>query len=277
TDWLEDHLTDPAVRVVDVRWYLLDPQKGGEEYRRGHVPGAVFMNVDGDLAARVGEGPGRHPLPRPEAFAEAAARAGIGPNTHVVAYDDAGGANAGRLWWLLRYFGHEKASLLDGGINRWIQEGRPLETAIRPVERGAFVPRLHPEWAVDREQVNALRTDKRALILDSRAPERYRGEVEPIDPRAGHIPGARSAPLAGNLRGADDLRFKTAEELRARFEELGAGEATRIVAYCGSGVNACQNILALNLAGFSKALLYPGSWSDWSSSPDRPAAQGAEP
>lgn len=278
TDWLAAHMHDPQVRIADVRWYLLDKTKDGrQEYLRGHIPGAVFVDVDSALAAPFGQGPGRHPLPSARVFSEAASRAGIGPDTHVVAYDDSGGASAARLWWLLRYYGHNSVSLLDGGIVRWVAEGRPLETQEPSVPRATFVPRPQRGWVLDQATVNEFRDDPSALILDVRAAERYRGEVEPIDPRAGHVPGAVSAPYSGNFRSADDPRFLEPDRLRARFEELGAGRAEKIVSYCGSGVNACQNILALHLAGFENTLLYEGSWSDWCRNPERPAAVGPKP
>lgn len=278
TDWLAAHLGDQDLRIVDVRWYLFDKTKDGrEEFTRGHIPCAVFMDVSSELAAPVGQGPGRHPLPRPDLFAEAASRLGIGADTYVIAYDDSGGASAARLWWLLRYFGHDRVSLLDGGIVRWIAEGRPLETQVRPVTPATFSPWSHPEWVVDQDTVDALRRDPNALVLDVRAAERYRAEVEPIDPRAGHIPKAISAPYTGNLRAADDPRFLEPAQLRARFEGLGVDGSKRIVSYCGSGINACQNIFALHIAGFEDSLLYEGSWSDWSRNPDRPAAEGPNP
>jgi thiosulfate/3-mercaptopyruvate sulfurtransferase len=199
-------------------------------------------------------------------------RAGVGSDTHVVAYDDRGGATAARLWWLLRYFGHEQVSLLDGGIVQWIAEGRPLETAAPRIAPSAFIAHPHPERVMDKHAVNRLRGDVRALLLDARVPERYRGEIEPIDARAGHIPGAKNAPLAGNLRSATDLRFLPAEALRARYEALGAGKAERIVAYCGSGINASQTVFALHVAGFGNALLYEGSWSDWSRDAQLPSS-----
>ncbi|MGB8648445.1 MAG: sulfurtransferase [Anaerolineae bacterium] len=276
TDWLAAHLDDPAVRVIDTRWYLLGPDKGREEYARAHIPGAVFLSLDADLAAPVGEGPGRHPLPTSEAFATAMGRAGIGDETHVVAYDDVGGGIAGRLWWLLRYFGHDRVSLLDGGIAQWLKEGRPLTAAVLDVRPATLTPRPHPEWVVDQSAVAQLAADPQTLLLDVRAPERYRGETEPVDSRAGHIPGAKNAPLAGNLRGPDDLRLRDPDALRERFHALGADGAAQVVVYCGSGVNACQNILALQLAGYENVLLYEGSWSDWSRNPARPAATGEE-
>jgi thiosulfate/3-mercaptopyruvate sulfurtransferase len=177
----------------------------------------------------------------------------------------------------LRYFGHDRVSLLDGGITQWIKEGHPLQQEVPEVPRGLFTPHPHPEWVVDKETVTRLVQDPTALVLDSRAPERYRGEVEPIDPRAGHIPGAKSAPLAGNLIAPDDLRFRKPEELRARFETFGPNPSGKIVAYCGSGINACHNILALELAGYENALLYEGSWSDWCGDPNKPAAVGPNP
>jgi thiosulfate/3-mercaptopyruvate sulfurtransferase len=297
TDWLAGHLQDPHVRVADVRWYLAHLGKNGQaEYARGHIPGAVFLDLDTQLSGPRGSGPGRHPLPAPAAFAEAMSSAGIGAPTHVVAYDDAGGAVAARLWWLLRYFGHPRVSVLDGGIARWAAEGRPLEatpappsplpvgagpssSVVRSTGAGAppFVPRPHPEWAVDKETVGRLRHDPRAVLLDARAPERYEGRTEPVDPRPGHIPGARSAPFAGNLRAEEAPRLKPAGELRAHYEGLGATRAGQVVVYCGSGVNACHDLLALHLAGLPGGLLYEGSWSDWSADPSLPAATGPEP
>lgn len=277
TDWLATRLSDSNVRVVDVRWYLLEKDKNGRsEYLRGHIPGAIFLDIDTDLASPRGQGPGRHPLPRAEAFAEAMARAGIGADTHVVAYDDRGGLTAARLWWLLRYFGHDNVSLLDGGITRWMAEGRPLEIQVPSVPRASFVARLHPERVADRRVVDALRQNPRALVLDVRAAERYEGKVEPIDPRAGHVPGAKSAPAAGNLRAPDDPRFLDLAALREHFDQLGADKAERVVAYCGSGINACQAIFAMQLAGIENALLYEGSWSDWSSDPNAPVAVGVD-
>lgn len=278
TDWLAARVKDSTIRIVDVRWYLFDKDKTGrDEYSRDHIPGAIFLDVDDDLSSPRGQGPGRHPLPRADAFAKTMARAGIGAETHVIAYDDRGGATAARLWWLLRYFGHDQVSLLDGGIAQWVAEGRALQTDVPVFPRATFVPHPRPEMVVDRQVVNALRNDPCALILDVRAPERYEGKLEPIDPRAGHIPGAKNAPLGSNLRGAADSRFLDPTALRARFESLGASKAEPIVSYCGSGINACTNIFVLTLAGFDNTLLYEGSWSDWSSDPNAPLATGPNP
>ncbi len=277
TDWLAEHLNDADVRVCDVRWYLLEKDRTGrEEYLRGHIPNAVFIDLDTDLSAHFTDGGGRHPLPRPDLFAAAMARAGIDATTRVIAYDDRGGAAAARLWWLLRYFGHSRVALLDGGIVQWLAEGRPQSREIPRVPPGNFVPHPQPQMIVDLATVNRWREDPRALILDVRIPERYRGEVEPLDPRAGHVPGARNAPIAGNLQSATDMRFLSPAELRARYDALGATRAERVVAYCGSGVNACQAIFALTLAGIADARLYPGSWSEWSRDARMPVATGAE-
>jgi thiosulfate/3-mercaptopyruvate sulfurtransferase len=278
TDWLAAHLNDSNVRVADVRWYLFDKDKTGRsEYARGRIPGTVFLDIDTDLANHNTPGPGRHPIPRPDAFAESMARAGIGANTRVIAYDDRGGATAARLWWLLRYFGHDQVSLLDGGITQWLTENRPVQTEVPQVARAKFVARPRPELMVDKEKMKAMQNDSRALILDVRVAERYEGKIEPIDPRAGHVPGAKNAPIAGNLRSANDMRFLSPAELRARFDGLGASQANQIVAYCGSGINACQSVFALNLAGLDNALLYEGSWSDWSRDNNLPAATGPNP
>jgi thiosulfate/3-mercaptopyruvate sulfurtransferase len=277
TEWLARHLGDPGLRIADVRWSLLEKDKGRNAYLQGHIPGAVFMDVDGDLASPRGQGPGRHPLPLPERFAESMSRAGIGSDTHVIAHDFGDGSTAARLWWLLRYFGHERVSLLDGGFALWTAEGRPVEAPVSsyPPSEFAAVPRA--AMLVDADAVDRLRTDPRTLILDSRMAERYEGRVEPIDPLAGHIPGAKNRPYPANVRSAQDARFLEPARLREQFMQLGADRAERVIAYCGSGVNACQNLFALQLAGFEAGLLYEGSWSDWCSVPSRAMSTGSEP
>ena len=278
-DWLAAHLTEPDVRIVDVRWYLLDKDKTGRsEYARGHIPGALFLDIDTDLSAPRGMGPGRHPLPSPAAFADVASRAGIDAKTHVIAYDDRGGATAARLWWLLRYFGHERVSLLDGGIVAWIARGFQLQSNLPPAPaRASFVARPQPDRVMDRHRVDVLSHDPSGLVLDARVPDRYEGKLEPVDPKPGHIPGAKNAPIGGNLISADDLRFLDPAALRARYTALGADQAEHVVAYCGSGVNACQTLFSLQLAGIENGLLYEGSWSDWSSDPHAPVALGPTP
>lgn len=277
TDWLAEHLADPAVRVVDARWSLLDRDKGRNAWLNAHVPGAVFLDVDRDLASPRGQGPGRHPLPRPEAFADTMSRAGIGAATHVVAYDFGDASTAARVWWLLRYFGHDRVSVLDGGIARWTAEGRPVESTVPSITPQAFVPSPRPEMRVDADAVERLRSQAGTLVIDSRASERYEGRTEPIDPVAGHVPGARNRPYPSNVRAPEDPRFQQAALLREQFVQLGADRADHVVCYCGSGVNACQNLLALQLAGFTGGLLYEGSWSDWCSVPTRPMKTGPEP
>ncbi len=260
--WLRKRLRDPAVRVVDCRFRLGEPGAGEELWRAEHIPGAAFMDVDSELASEPGEG-GRHPLPDADAFRAAARRAGIGPDTLVVAYDEAAEGGAARLWWLLRHFGHERAAVLDGGLRGWRAEGGRLAAGAEQPAEGTFVARPRES---DTRQAEELAGQPQApgaerLLLDARAPERYRGEVEPIDPVAGHIPGAVNLPFAEL---APDGRFLAPDELRARFEAAGAAPGRELVAYCGSGVTACVLLLAAEVAGLEPARLYPGSWSEWS-------------
>jgi thiosulfate/3-mercaptopyruvate sulfurtransferase len=276
-EWLARRQSHPDLRVADVRWSLADKDKGRREYREAHIPGAVFLDVDADLAAPRGSGPGRHPLPTPESFAAAMSGAGIGPRTHVVAYDFGDGSTAARLWWLLHYFGHEQVSLLDGGMARWVVEGHPVESREPTHAPAAFTAKPRQAKVVDAAAIERMRADPRALVLDVRMAERYEGRREPVDPVAGHIPGARNRPYPANVRSAEDPRFLAPGELREAFERLGAERVGRIACYCGSGVNACQTIFALDLAGFPDALLYEGSWSDWCSVPTRAMATGPQP
>ena len=270
--WLRERLGDPGLRVVDCRYRLGEPGAGEELWREGHIPGAAFMDLDRELAAAPGER-GRHPLPEPEDFEAAARRAGISPGTLVIAYDEAAEGGAARLWWLLRHFGHDRVSVLDGGLRGWREEGGPLEAGAKPTagaeragrpaepEAGPFIAR--PREGDTREPGELAAASLRAgrLLLDARAPERYRGEVEPIDPVAGHIPGAANLPFAELAPGG---RFLAPEELRARFEAAGAAPGRELVAYCGSGVTACVLLLAAEVAGLEAGRLYPGSWSEWS-------------
>lgn len=275
TDWLAGRLGDPAGRIVDVRWSLLEKGKGRSVYLEGHIPGAVFVDVDTELAAPRGQG--RHPLPTAENFAASMSRAGIGADTHVVACDFGDGSIAARLWWLLRYFGHERVSLLDGGFARWIAEGRPVETQVPSYSPVAFAAAPHAERVADADRVEVWRHDPRTLLVDSRTPERYEGKVEPIDPVAAHIPGAKNRFYGTNVRSKEDPRFLEPSVLREHFQQLGAGRAERVVCYCGSGINACQNLFALALAGFDHGILYAGSWSDWCSVPSRATRIGPDP
>lgn len=264
-EWLRDHLLEPDLRLIDFRWYLLG-RNGGDAYASGHIPGAVFVDLEEVTGT---EGGGRHPLPTGTQLAEAMRKAGVDSGTRVVAYDDAGGSIAARLWFLLRWFGHGVQAVLDGGIQAW---GEPLDTAVPSVRRGNF------EWhEPDRSRVldfDAVRRLSRVPLLDARAGERYRGDREPVDPKAGHVPGAVSAPWMENL--GPDGRFKSSEELRKRLAALGADGPRGAVVYCGSGVNACHDLLAMELAGLTNGRLYAGSWSDWASR-EAPIATGSEP
>jgi thiosulfate/3-mercaptopyruvate sulfurtransferase len=260
--WLRDHISDENVRLIDFRWYLAG-RNGGDEYLRGHIPGATFVAMD----SVTGEGPGRHPLPTAAQFETAMRKAGVSADTRVVIYDDEGGSIAARLWFMLGWFGHDEQAVLNGGLQAW---GSPLERDIPQVEPGTFTAREPDQSRVlDFAAVSQLRG---VPLLDARAAERYRGDTEPVDPKAGHIPGALNAPWKENLDA--DGRFKSPDELRRRYEELGAGEGA--VAYCGSGVTACHDVLAMHIAGLPNVRLYGGSWSDWSNR-DAPVAIGAEP
>jgi thiosulfate/3-mercaptopyruvate sulfurtransferase len=273
TDWLAAHLDEGDLRVVDTRWYLDPARKGRDAFRAGHVPGAVFLDVEQDLAAPGGRrgGPiGRHPWPGPEQVARVMGAAGIADGVRAVAYDDQAGAVAARLWYLLRAYGHDDVAVLDGGIVKWQAEGRPLATDVASLAPRTFVARPRPGWVLGKADMIAR--DAGALVLDARAGERFRGELEPIDPRAGHLPGARSAPYLANLSGGPQPVLRTPAELRAHYAALGAERSAPIV-YCGSGVTACHDLLALAVAGL-RGRLYAGSWSEWSSDPALPVETG---
>ncbi len=261
--------------VLDVRWRLGGPP-GLDSYQAGHVPGAVFADLDQDLAAPAGSG-GRHPLPETGVFQAAMRRAGISQASPVVVYDDGDSTVAARAWWLLRYFGHGRVRVLDGGFRAWTQAGQSVSTEVPQPRLGSFTAR--PGGMPLLSAAAAARLARSGILLDARAAERYRGDTEPVDRVAGHIPGAVSAPTAANV--GPDGRFLDAAELRRRFVALGAcgasGALVRPVgAYCGSGVTAAHEILAMALAGLPAAL-YVGSWSGWIADPDRPVATGAEP
>lgn len=259
--------------VLDVRWRLGGPP-GMDSYAQAHLPGAVFVGLGTALAGQPGAGGagGRHPLPAPAGFQAAMRRAGVSGGHPVVAYDDGDGAAAGRAWWLLRYFGHGQAAVLDGGFRAWTAAGLAVTAAVPSPPAGDFTAR--PGHMPLLDAAGAAAAAQAGLLLDARAAERYRGEAEPVDPVAGHIPGAVSAPATGNLDASG--RFLAPEELRRRFAALGAVPGRQVGAYCGSGVTAAQEVLALELAGLPAAL-YAGSWSDWVTDPSRPVATGAAP
>ena len=271
-DWLHRSLADPALRIADVRWALSGPP-GRERYDGGHLPGAVFLDIDTELATSGVATDGRHPLPSPARLAEVLGSHGIGDEHVVVAYDDASGSIAARLWWLFRHVGRGTAcAVLDGGIAAWTDAGLPLTTDEPDHTPTTWTPGSVVDDVTDADAVAAAAG--RALILDARSGERYRGETEPIDPRAGHVPGALSAPWTGNI--GPDGRFLPPHELRARYEALGAADR-EVVTYCGSGINATHDLLALELAGIGGGRLFAGSWSAWSSDPARPVATGSRP
>jgi thiosulfate/3-mercaptopyruvate sulfurtransferase len=274
--WLASHAGDSNVVIADVRWYLKD-KRGIDAYRAGHIPSAQFVDVDRDLAAAKGPGrPGRHPLPAADQFAGVLARLGVRADDLLVAYDDAGGSNAARLWWLLRYFGHDVGRVLDGGIQAWVALGLPLETTT--VDRPAATPLAltpHRNMVIDQTQLRDILARADGLVLDARASERFEGKVEPIDARAGHIPGAKNAPFVENLVEPGGA-FLPPRELEERYRSLGASTAHPLVAYCGSGVTACHDLLALAIAGRDDARLYEGSWSEWASDPSLPAVVGKD-
>jgi thiosulfate/3-mercaptopyruvate sulfurtransferase len=253
--------------LLDIRWTLAGPP-GREEYERGHIPGAVYVDLDSELAAPPGAG-GRHPLPAADAFGAAMRAAGVSQRRAVVVYDAGTSMAAARAWWLLRYFGHPDAAVLDGGLAAWVAAGGRLETAATTPAPGDFTPRPGGMPVVDARGAAAIARE--GVLLDARGSERYRGESEPIDPVAGHIPGARSWPATDNIE--LDGRFRPAAELRGEFERLGVADRIGVGAYCGSGVAAAHEVLALELAGFASAL-YPGSWSEWILDRDRPVATG---
>ncbi|MFG2003123.1 sulfurtransferase [Spirillospora sp. NPDC048911] len=260
------HAAPPPI-LLDVRWHLSGPP-GIDSYRRGHLPGAVFVDLDRDVAGPPGPA-GRHPLPAVADFESAMRRAGVSADRLVVVYDDADSTAAARVWWSLRYFGHERVRVLDGGYHAWTEAGRAVTTEEPAVKPGDFIAQAGRLPLLDAEGAAALA--KSGVLLDARAAERYRGETEPIDPLAGHIPGAVNAPTLGNV--GVDGRFLPSELLRERFAQLGATDAADVGVYCGSGVTAAHEILALTVAGVPAAL-YVGSWSNWVSDPTNPVATG---
>lgn len=265
---LAPHLADPDWLVVDCRFELGNPDTGERAYAAGHIPHAIYAHLDRDLAAPVTQTTGRHPLPQPETFAVTLARWGMTPATQVVAYDADNAAYAARLWWLLRWVGHEAVAVLDGGFKAWTAAGLPTTTEVSRRRAGHFVARPNRDMWYDAREVaeRVQRADWR--LLDARAPERFAGSVEPIDPVAGHVPGARNHPFATNF--GSDGRFASAHELRNRFEQSQAGVTDdHTIVMCGSGVTACNLLLAMEHAGKRGARLYAGSWSEWLRDPAR--------
>lgn len=252
------------LRLFDVRWYLSDPSAGLVEYGDAHIPGAVFVDVERDLTGETG--PGRHPLPSTKDFTATLRRLGLDKHHRIVGYDASAGATASRLWWMLRSAGHEHVQVLDGGLVAWRAAGNPTSSAVPKVKPGHFPTVEYWTGVVDADEVAGWT----GTVIDARAADRYAGEHEPIDSKAGHIPGAISRPFVENLS-IDDPSFDPVAIAR-RFKDV-----ENPVVYCGSGITACHDILALEVAGITGAKLYEGSWSDWSSDPQRPVATGTEP
>ena len=268
---LAEQLGDEDLRVVDTRWYLADPTEGRAAYARNHIPGAIFLDLDADLCAP--NGPGRHPLPDAHEFTVLLGGHGIGNRHRVVVYDDSAGSVAARLWWMLRHVGHDPVQVLDGGYGAWLRAELPTSAEVPSWPAEAFVGRERTDDRVTGEELASLLGS--VVLLDARAPERYEGREEPLDPVAGHIPSAISAPHAENTDG--DGSFLPAGELHERLSGLGLGGPQPVVTYCGSGVTACANVLAAVVAGLPAPLLYPGSWSDWCTTAGRPIATGPGP
>ena len=268
------HIDDPDWVVVDCRFNLLQPAMGHDAWKSGHIPGAFYANLDQDLASAVaadGSG-GRHPLPDPDRIAETLMEWGIHSDSTVVIYDDVGNALAARLWWLLRWLGHERVAVLDGGLSAWSAAGGELATDSRAPARGQFIPRPGSLPVIDASQIQAALDRDEFVLLDARAPDRFSGRHEPIDSRGGHVPGAVNAPFQDNLD--TDKCFRPTNELRAYYQALiGNQPADNVACMCGSGVTACHTLLALESAGMPGAALYVGSWSDWISDEQRPIVE----
>lgn len=275
---LAHHISDPDWLILDCRHDLMNPGWGREAFAAGHIPGAQFASVDEDLScaktATDGVFRGRHPLPPPEQFIATLQRWGVNHDTQVVAYDAHGGMYASRLWWMLRWVGHEHVRVLDGGLAAWQMAPGTLDTGhvVRPA--GNITRQMPLVATVNVQEVLANLASRAAIVLDARAPDRFRGENETIDPVGGHIPGAKNRFFKDNLLA--NGHFKSASELQAEFSSLIPSAAGTIM-QCGSGVSACHNLLALEVAGMPGAKLYPGSWSEWCADPARPVATGAAP
>ena len=265
-----------SVVVFDCRFDLADTGAGEAAYAAGHIPGAQYLHLDRDLSGRKTGTNGRHPLPSRDALVATLADRGLRQGQQAVAYDAQGGAYAARLWWLLRWLGHDSIAVLDGGLQAWEAAGQPLTIETQHPSRGDFRAQAPLESTVDAQAVFANLAARTRTVIDARAADRYRGENETIDPVGGHIPGALNRFFKDNL-GADG-RFKTGHELRETFSTLLAGtEPNRVILQCGSGVTACHNALAMEIAGLHGASLYPGSWSEWCADPSRPVATGPNP
>jgi thiosulfate/3-mercaptopyruvate sulfurtransferase len=266
---LQENLDNPKLAILDCRFYLQEPDRGYQEYLEAHIPGAIYIHLDKDLSGEIIPGTtGRHPLPSSQTFMERLSNWGIDASTQVIAYDNLGGALAARVWWMLRWLDHSNVAVLDGGWQAWIAAGYAVESGENKRERKNFQGQEHPEYIVDAELVEEIREDENHLLLDARSPNRYWGLEEHTDPVAGHIPGAINAPFENNL--TPEGYFLSPDKLKERFENLLADvPPSQVVVYCGSGVTAVHNLVAMVAAGYEMALLYPGSWSEWITDPNR--------
>ena len=275
TETLAAHLDDPAWVLFDCRASITDPEAGPKAYAAGHIPGARHIHMERELSSPITPETGRHPLPDPQRLAAVLGRAGVGADSQVVAYDDFQGAYAARLWWLLRWLGHRPVAVLNGGWQQWLKEERPVstETPTTAAKKFPYTGVVEGVTMPVGDVLEFVRGRKHGLLLDARGPARFRGEEETVDPVAGHVPGAVNLPFAGNM--AEDGRFKNPAELRRRLEQMLAGtRPDQTVFMCGSGVTACHNLLAMEIAGLKGGRLYPGSWSEWIRDPTRPVARG---
>ncbi|WP_420642721.1 sulfurtransferase [Candidatus Leptofilum sp.] len=261
---LAENIGNPNWVIVDCRFSLADTAAGYQNYQQAHIPGAVYAHLDDDLSGPPATDHGRHPLPTPQRLAQLFSFLGIDEMSQVVAYDDAGGMIAARLWWMLRYMRHEAVAVLDGGWQAWQTAGLPTKSGVERNEPAQFSGRPQPKWLVTLDEV-----ESQPLLVDSRGPARYRGEIEPIDPQPGHIPGAVNLPFENQLDA--NGRFRPAEEMKAQITAvLGKMRPDAVTFYCGSGVTACVNLLAMAHVGLGNGRLYVGSWSEWSNDPERP-------
>ena len=269
---VNEHLDDSNWRFVDCRFVLTEPEQKQTEFTLSHLPGALYAHVNRDLSGtHISGKTGRHPLPEKQRLTKLFSTWGIDHSVQVVIYDDTGGAFAVRLWWMLRWLGHNSAAVMDGGWPRWIREGRPVTAAVTVSESKKFKATPRENWSITAENLVADLDNTELRILDARNSDRFKGINETLDPVPGHIPGAVSAPFVENLD--EDGNWKSKSELCQRFEKLLAGSpAKQAVSYCGSGITACHNILAMYHAGLGNSRLYPGSWSDWITDPTRPVA-----
>ena len=277
---LASHLEDPNWVVFDCRFTLTDTESGRNDYKQGHIPGAVYAHLDEDLSGEITGTSGRHPLPDVAKFTDYLSRSGVDSTKQVVVYDDAFGSIAGRLWWLLRWLGHENVALLEGGLPVWLREGLELNSEIPLAQSTIFTPEMNNGILADADDILALMSDAnvlddRVMLLDARAERRFTGEEEPLDKVAGHVPGAVNKPYDDNLDVCGE--FETDEELVDLYEEiLHDVKPENVIHMCGSGVTACHNMIAMEHVGLTGSKLYIGSWSDWISDPARPVATGEE-